>query len=77
MSRAMPSTRSTYAWAQLTWPQIEAVLALAKAADKIPGALNHYLPERGQRAALRGAVEVLTRLKVAGEALEAGPERRQ
>ncbi len=66
----MPPTSNTYAWAQLTWPQVTAVLALARAADTTPGALNHYLPERGQRAALRGAVDVLTRLKGAGEALE-------
>jgi len=45
-------------------------LAIAKATDGTPRALNHYLPERGQRAAFRAAVTVLAGLRSAGEGME-------
>ncbi len=62
--------RNSYAWAQLTWAQIDAVLTLAHAVDQQPGDLNRHLPELGQRAAFRGAVAVLKTLKTAGKAVE-------
>jgi hypothetical protein len=66
----MPSIGHSYAWARLTWPQIDALLAAATAIDGTPRALDHYLPDRGRRAAFRAAVALLAGLRSAGEGLE-------
>jgi len=44
---------------QLTWPQIEALLAVATAIDVNAESLRTVLPEARTRAAFRGAVTTL------------------
>lgn len=62
----MASAGNSYAWVQLNWNQLDAILALARAADSQPGALTRLLAEPQQRACLRTAVAALTRLREAG-----------
>jgi hypothetical protein len=48
---------------QLTRPQIEAVLAVARSIDAKPGDLNQFLPTVAQRAVFRGAMKALEQVR--------------
>ena len=50
-------------WVWLTWQQVDAVLAVAEVVDATPEALEAVLPERGYRAAFRGAITALRNVR--------------
>jgi len=57
-------------WVWLTLRQIDALLAAARVIDAKPEALEAVLPERGDRAAFRGAIAALHKVKGATETSE-------
>jgi len=63
------STGSTYVWAQFTWAQVEAILAVASGVDR-HGELSRHLPSVGERAAFRAAITTLTTLHAAAKAAQ-------
>jgi hypothetical protein len=64
----MASMGSRHAWVRLTHTQMDAVLDLAREIDPTPESLRAFLPAVGQRAAFRGLVQALTKVRHGREA---------
>ena len=50
-------------WVWLTWHQVDALLAVAQVIDGKPEALEAVLPTAGDRAAFRGAITALQKVR--------------
>lgn len=59
VEESVPDRRRGYIWARLTKRQILAVLAAAAEVDRNPTSLSRVLPDVGQRASFRSAVDKL------------------